>query len=153
MASIEAVGAREILDSRGNPTVEVEVLLDDGTFSRAAVPSGASTGAFEAVELRDGGDRYLGKGVEKAVAAVLDTYRSRMAALAADGVGELMRLAGDDDPTDTDAMTAVWTSVLDALVTWWLDHPEESPDEMSRRCVRLFTAVFGPIDLPIRDSP
>ena len=69
MASIEAVGAREILDSRGNPTVEVEVLLDDGTFGRAAVPSGASTGAFEAVELRDGGDRYGGKGVEKAVDA------------------------------------------------------------------------------------
>ena len=65
MASIEAVGAREILDSRGNPTVEVEVLLDDGTFARAAVPSGASTGAFEAVELRDGGDRYGGKGVEQ----------------------------------------------------------------------------------------
>ena len=55
MASIEAVGAREILDSRGNPTVEVEVLLDDGAFARAMVPSGASTGAFEAVELRDGG--------------------------------------------------------------------------------------------------
>ena len=72
MASIEAVGAREILDSRGNPTVEVEVALDDGTLSRAAVPSGASTGAFEAVELRDGGERYGGKGVEKAVAAVLD---------------------------------------------------------------------------------
>ncbi len=72
MASIEAVGAREILDSRGNPTVEVEVALDDGTVSRAAVPSGASTGAFEAVELRDGGDRYAGKGVEKAVDAVLD---------------------------------------------------------------------------------
>ena len=67
MASIEAVGAREILDSRGNPTVEVEVALDDGAFARAAVPSGASTGAFEAVELRDGGDRYLGKGVGKAV--------------------------------------------------------------------------------------
>jgi len=72
MASIEAVGAREILDSRGNPTVEVEVALDDGTFARAAVPSGASTGAFEAVERRDGGDRYLGKGVEQAVAAVID---------------------------------------------------------------------------------
>ncbi len=72
MASIEAVGAREILDSRGNPTVEVEVALDDGTVSRAAVPSGASTGAFEAVELRDGGSRYAGKGVEKAVDAVLD---------------------------------------------------------------------------------
>ena len=72
MPAIEAVGAREILDSRGNPTVEVEVLLDDGTFARAAVPSGASTGAFEAVELRDGGDRYLGKGVRHAVTAVIE---------------------------------------------------------------------------------
>ena len=72
MASIEAVGAREILDSRGNPTVEVEVALDDGTLARAAVPSGASTGAYEAVELRDGGSRYGGKGVSKAVDAVLD---------------------------------------------------------------------------------
>jgi enolase 1/2/3 len=72
VASIEAVGAREILDSRGNPTVEVEVALDDGTLARAAVPSGASTGAFEALELRDGGARYGGKGVMKAVAAVLD---------------------------------------------------------------------------------
>jgi enolase len=73
VATIEAVGAREILDSRGNPTVEVEVALDDSTIARAAVPSGASTGAFEAVELRDGDqDRYLGKGVEKAVTAVLD---------------------------------------------------------------------------------
>ncbi|GAB3255987.1 phosphopyruvate hydratase [Alteromonas gracilis] len=72
MALIEAVHAREILDSRGNPTVEVEVLLEDGSVGRAAVPSGASTGAFEAVELRDGGDRYAGKGTQKAVAAVLD---------------------------------------------------------------------------------
>jgi len=72
--SIEAVGAREILDSRGNPTVEVEVALDDGTLTRAAVPSGASTGAYEAVELRDGDDgRYRGKGVQQAVTAVLDT--------------------------------------------------------------------------------
>jgi enolase len=73
VASIEAVGAREILDSRGNPTVEVEVALDDGTVARAAVPSGASTGAFEAVERRDGdADRYGGKGVQQAVNAVLD---------------------------------------------------------------------------------
>ncbi|MDN4480057.1 MULTISPECIES: phosphopyruvate hydratase [Demequina] len=73
MATIEAIGAREILDSRGNPTVEVEVALEDGTFSRAAVPSGASTGAFEAVERRDGDkNRYLGKGVEQAVDAVID---------------------------------------------------------------------------------
>ncbi|GAA1601984.1 phosphopyruvate hydratase [Actinoplanes couchii] len=68
MATIEAIVAREILDSRGNPTVEVEVGLDDGSVGRAAVPSGASTGAFEALELRDGDkDRYLGKGVLKAV--------------------------------------------------------------------------------------
>ena len=68
VATIEAVGAREILDSRGNPTVEVEVALDDGTIARAAVPSGASTGAFEAVERRDGDKgRYGGKGVEQAV--------------------------------------------------------------------------------------
>ena len=67
MSTIKSVHAREILDSRGNPTVEVEVALDDKTIGRAAVPSGASTGAFEAAELRDGGSRYLGKGVQTAV--------------------------------------------------------------------------------------
>ena len=84
MSIISAVGAREILDSRGNPTVEVEVLLEDGAFGRAAVPSGASTGAFEAVELRDGGKRYLGKGVQKAVAAVADTISGAVVGLDAD---------------------------------------------------------------------
>ena len=72
MASIEFIGAREILDSRGNPTVEVEVILDDASEGRAAVPSGASTGAFEAVELRDGEARYGGKGVTRAVLGVVD---------------------------------------------------------------------------------
>ncbi|HVV77053.1 MAG TPA: phosphopyruvate hydratase [Mycobacteriales bacterium] len=72
MPAIEGVAAREILDSRGNPTVEVEVLLDDGVIGRAAVPSGASTGAFEAAEKRDGGERYGGKGVRQAVTAVLE---------------------------------------------------------------------------------
>jgi enolase len=73
VALIDAIGAREILDSRGNPTVEVEVLLEDGILARAAVPSGASTGAFEAYELRDEDKkRYLGKGVLKAVDAVID---------------------------------------------------------------------------------
>ena len=73
MATIEEVVAREILDSRGNPTVEVEVVLDDDTLAHAAVPSGASTGRHEAVEVRDGDpNRYLGRGVERAVAAVLD---------------------------------------------------------------------------------
>ncbi|GAA4808715.1 phosphopyruvate hydratase [Nocardioides caeni] len=84
MAAIEAVGAREILDSRGNPTVEVEVLLDDGSFARAAVPSGASTGAFEAVELRDGGERYVGKGVQQAVDAVIQTLGPAIEGLDAD---------------------------------------------------------------------
>ncbi len=84
MSIIAAVGAREILDSRGNPTVEVEVLLEDGAFGRAAVPSGASTGAFEAVELRDGGKRYLGKGVQKAVAGVVDKISGAVIGLDAD---------------------------------------------------------------------
>src|SRR6187551_1868891 len=84
MAIIEAVGAREILDSRGNPTVEVEVVLDDGAFARAAVPSGASTGAFEAVELRDGGKRYVGKGVLKAVKAVMEDIAPVIEGLEAD---------------------------------------------------------------------
>jgi enolase len=70
MTEIVNIVGREILDSRGNPTVEVDVILEDGSMGRAAVPSGASTGAHEAVELRDGGKRYLGKGVEKAVDAV-----------------------------------------------------------------------------------
>ncbi|GAB2659221.1 phosphopyruvate hydratase [Saccharopolyspora gloriosae] len=82
MAIIEQVGAREILDSRGNPTVEVEVALEDGTLARAAVPSGASTGEHEAVELRDGdAERYGGKGVEKAVEAVLDEIGPELAGL------------------------------------------------------------------------
>ena len=84
MAAIEQVGAREILDSRGNPTVEVEVAVEGGFMGRAAVPSGASTGAHEAVELRDGGDRYQGKGVTKAVEAVLDVLGPAVVGLPAD---------------------------------------------------------------------
>ncbi|MDX6298161.1 MAG: enolase [Nocardioidaceae bacterium] len=84
MAQIEAVGAREILDSRGNPTIEVEVALSDGTVSRAAVPSGASTGKFEAVELRDGGVWYGGKGVGKAVQAVNEVIGEAVLGLEAD---------------------------------------------------------------------
>lgn len=72
MFTIEEINAREILDSRGNPTIEVECVLDDGSWGRAAVPSGASTGVREALELRDGGDRYLGKGVTRAVDNVND---------------------------------------------------------------------------------
>ncbi len=103
MASIEAVGAREILDSRGNPTVEVEVALDDGTVSRAAVPSGASTGAFEAVELRDGGDRYLGKGVMNAVGAVLDVIGPELVGFEASEQRLVDQALRDLDGTDNKA--------------------------------------------------
>ncbi|WP_322989178.1 phosphopyruvate hydratase, partial [Hoeflea sp.] len=83
-AIIDIVG-REILDSRGNPTVEVDVHLEDGAMGRAMVPSGASTGAHEAVELRDGGSRYLGKGVEKAVASVNGELRENICGMDAEG--------------------------------------------------------------------
>ncbi len=103
MASIEAVGAREILDSRGNPTVEVEVLLDDGAFGRAAVPSGASTGQFEAVELRDGGDRYLGKGVQQAVDAVIQKIGPAIEGMGADDQREIDQVMNQLDGTPNKA--------------------------------------------------
>ena len=104
MASIEAVGAREILDSRGNPTVEVEVALEDGTFARAAVPSGASTGAFEAVERRDGDDgRYLGKGVEGAVDAVIDLIAPEVIGLDATEQRLIDKIMIELDGTDNKA--------------------------------------------------
>ena len=84
MSSIDAIHARQILDSRGNPTIEVEVVLDDGILGRAAVPSGASTGAFEAVELRDGGDEYGGKAVGRAVQGVIDEIQPELLGFDAD---------------------------------------------------------------------
>lgn len=101
MTAIKEIKGREILDSRGNPTVEVDVALADGSFGRAAVPSGASTGAHEAHELRDGGDRYKGKGVTQAVAAVNGPIAERLEGLDAleqvgiDGI--LIELDGTDN--------------------------------------------------------
>ena len=101
MATIEAVGAREILDSRGNPTVEVEVLLSDGSVARAAVPSGASTGAFEAVERRDDDkNRYLGKGVQGAVDAVVEQLGPELVGLPADDQRVIDQRMLDLDGTD-----------------------------------------------------
>ncbi len=100
MATIEAVYAREILDSRGNPTIEVEVGLDDGTTARAGVPSGASTGAFEAVERRDGDKgRYLGKGVQEAVEAVLDVLAPEVLGFDAADQREIDQIMLDVDGT------------------------------------------------------
>ena len=103
MSRIDAVGAREILDSRGNPTVEVEVALDNGTIGRAAVPSGASTGAFEAVELRDGGKRDGGKGVLKAVAGVNDKIGPALKGFEADDQREIDLAMLELDGTDNKA--------------------------------------------------
>ena len=102
MATIEGIGAREILDSRGNPTVEAVVLLDDGTNESAAVPSGASTGAFEAVERRDGDKkRYGGKGVEDAVDAVIEQIAPHLVGFDADEQrlidAEMIELDGTDN--------------------------------------------------------
>jgi len=97
-AIIDIVG-REILDSRGNPTVEVDVVLEDGTVGRAAVPSGASTGAHEAVELRDGGDRYKGKGVLKAVDAVNNDILDALLGLDAEEQVQIDTLLCDLDGT------------------------------------------------------
>jgi AcrR family transcriptional regulator len=77
------------------------------------------------------------------VAEEIADYAGRISALAADGVAELMTLAGDEDPDDVSAMTLVWMSIFDALVTWWLDHPDQTAAEMTERCARLFGVVLG----------
>ena len=98
---IKDVKGREILDSRGNPTVEVDVILEDGTMGRAAVPSGASTGEREALELRDGGTRYMGKGVEKAVANVNGPLRDLVIGLDAKDQKALDYAMIEADGTET----------------------------------------------------
>src|SRR3954452_945195 len=99
MSQIETVHARQILDSRGNPTVEVEVQLRSGAHGRAAVPSGASTGEFEATELRDGGSAYLGKGVTQAVANVNGEIAGSIGGLDASDQAGLDRALMDLDGT------------------------------------------------------
>lgn len=85
---------------------------------------------------------------EGAIDAELAAYERQIFTFGEDGVGELMRLAGNDDPSDISAMHAVWENTFRSLVTWWLDHPDESPDQMTQRCIRLFSTVFGEIDVP-----
>ena len=100
MALILNIDAREIMESRGNPTVEVDVVLDDGSFGRAAVPSGASTGVHEAHELRDGGDRYQGKGVLNAVKNVIDEIDEELMGVEADDQRVVDQLMKDLDGTE-----------------------------------------------------
>ncbi|MFH1421766.1 MAG: phosphopyruvate hydratase, partial [Planctomycetota bacterium] len=89
MSKIAKIAAREILDSRGNPTVEADLYLDSGSWGRAAVPSGASTGSHEAVELRDGGTRYMGKGVKNAVSNILNIIATEVISMDAENQSEL----------------------------------------------------------------
>ena len=104
MSIIEYVEAREIIDSRGNPTIEVDVMLEDGSMGRAAVPSGASTGAYEAVELRDGDkERYLGKGVLKAVDNVNNVIAPELIGLDALGQVDIDRTMIELDGTENKA--------------------------------------------------
>jgi enolase len=115
VASIEGIFARQILDSRGNPTVEVEVALDDGSVGHAAVPSGASTGAFEAVELRDGGPEYGGKGVSKAVHAVNEEIQHELVGFDAEEQRlidqEMIQLDGTPDKSRLGANSIVGVSL------------------------------------------
>jgi enolase len=115
VASIEGINARQILDSRGNPTVEVEVLLDDGSFGHAAVPSGASTGIFEAVELRDGGEEYGGKAVTKAVDAVNEVIQPELLGYDADDQRlidqDMIQLDGTPDKSRLGANAIVGVSL------------------------------------------
>ncbi|NNL46933.1 MAG: phosphopyruvate hydratase, partial [Acidimicrobiia bacterium] len=97
---IATVHARQVLDSRGNPTVEAEVTLSGGAFGRAKVPSGASTGALEALELRDGGDRYMGKGVMRAVSHVNERISEALLGLDASDQATVDRVMIDLDGTD-----------------------------------------------------
>jgi enolase len=99
LAAIDALHARQVLDSRGNPTVEVEVVLDDGTVARAIAPSGASTGAFEAVELRDGGDAFGGKAVTRAVQGVIDEIQPELLGYDADDQRLIDQALNDLDQT------------------------------------------------------
>ncbi len=119
MTTIKTIHAREILDSRGNPTLEAEVTLADGSFGRAAVPSGASTGMREAVELRDGDKtRYLGKGVRKAVANVNETIAAALTGFdAADQAGldaRLIDLDGTDNKSELGANALLGVSLANA---------------------------------------
>jgi enolase len=115
VASIDGIHARQILDSRGNPTLEVEVLLDDGSFGHAAVPSGASTGIFEAVELRDGGEEYGGKGVTKALNAVNEEIQPELLGYDADDQRlidqDMIQLDGTPDKSRLGANAIVGVSL------------------------------------------
>ena len=161
MAVIDAIIAREILDSRGNPTVEVEVGLDDGTVGRAAVPSGASTGQFEAVERRDGDQgRYLGKGVEQAVTAVMDDLEPRLLGFEASEQrlvdAEMLAVDGTDNKAEIGANAILGVSLAVARAA--ADSAQATPvaeGEIEIRAQVTVTAATagGPLPLGTEEAP
>ena len=136
MPIIEQISAREILDSRGNPTVEVEVALSDGTLARAAVPSGASTGQYEAVELRDGDSRYGGKGVRKAVAGVLEELAPEVIGINADDQRLIDQILIDKDGTSDKSRLGA-----NAILGISLAVAKASADSL---CLPLYRYLGGP---------
>jgi enolase len=135
VSTIEHIVGREVLDSRGNPTVEVEVFLDSGARGRAIVPSGASTGAFEAAELRDGDERYLGKGVRNAVEHVDGEIYDAIIGFDAFQQRDIDRLLIDLDGTDNKSRlggTPSW-----ACRSRW---PRRRPTSSSSRCTATSAA-------------
>src|SRR5699024_8613821 len=144
VAFIDAVIAREILDSRGNPTVEVEVALSDGAVSRAAVPSGASTGAFEAYELRDGdASRYLGKGVLGAVDAVHTVLGPAVDDLAADDQRLVDRALMEADGTDNKTRTGA-NSILGVSLA-----VDQAVDDSARLSLYRYIGGTNACSLPV----
>ena len=156
MSLIADIYAREVLDSRGNPTVEVEVFTETGAFGRALVPSGASTGEYEAVELRDGGDRFMGKGVTKAVDNVNETIAEEIIGFdVTDQTGidqAMIELDGSDNKGSFGANAILGVSLAAAS----LSKPSREGPEGSRKpapfssdspAVGFFLIISPPLDL------
>jgi len=131
MSEIVSIVGREVLDSRGNPTVEVDVILDSGAFGRAIVPSGASTGEHEAVELRDGGTRFGGKGVMTAVGFVNGEIADEL-----DGIDALEQRLIDTALINLDGTVPVWPSPRPPRPNWSFRSTDTSgvPMPMCCRC-------------------
>jgi enolase len=129
MGEIIDLIAREVIDSRGNPTIEVEVLLDSGTIGRAFVPSGASTGKKEALELRDGGKRFHGKGVQKAVKNVLDKIAPRLIGLSSENQISIYNLLIELDGTEN---KATWEQMRSLGFHWLYEATQRDRNTLYR---------------------
>ncbi|MCW2755044.1 MAG: hypothetical protein JWQ32_2455 [Marmoricola sp.] len=153
--SKEGLYAACLHHAAGTLTAEIERTAASGTvgLARAIV---TLDGMFRTLEPQPWIWRLVNDSTaarEGAIGAELAKYEQRIFTFGHDGVAELMQLAGNDDARDLSAMHAAWESTFRALVTWWLDHPGETPEQMTQRCVRLFSTVFGQIDTSALTAP